>query len=141
MINGGKFIMNLRAVDYLTTILFACIPVILWFQDVIVVYVPPAYLIIATIAFAVLSQLASEQRVKDAVEEVQRWIIFDYLTTIALAVGPFILAYESLILQQIPPAYVPIAAVGLALFSQFITNKRIQKATFDEPVEEPVDYI
>ncbi len=118
-----------RNIDYLTTILLALIPVILYLKDTIILYVPPAYLILAVLIFAVLSQLAAEQRVKDAVEEVQRWKIFDWLSTILLAFGPILLAYESLIEQQLPPAIVPIAVGVFGLISQYITNKRVQAST------------
>lgn len=55
-----------QILDYLTTLLLASIPVILVAQPQILAAIPAQYTILATIGFAILSQLAANDRVKAA---------------------------------------------------------------------------
>lgn len=121
--------MDKKNFDYLTTLLLVAIPFILLFKDYIIVYTPPEYLILVTLFLAMLSQFAANQRVKDAIETAKHWKIVDYLTTILFAFGPLILAYQALILKQVPVEYVPIATILFGLLSQFVTNKRVHAST------------
>lgn len=125
--------LNKRSWDIITTVLLALIPLILYFQEVIGLYVPAAYIVVVNLVLAALSQYAANRRVKDAVETVKRWEIFDYLTTILLLVAPLILALQSVILQHTPDIYLPVVSLILAGLSQFVTDKRVKKS---EPVDE-----
>ena len=131
--------MNSKFFDYITTGLLFLIPVILFFQDLIIQYTPSAALLIVTIILAFLSQYAANQRVKDAVEAVIHWKVMDYLTTILFAFGPVLLAYQTPVMQQIPPVYIPLTALLFGALSQFITNVRVRAASQADSTSIPVN--
>ena len=55
--------------DYITTVALAAVPVILTYQAEIGKFVPMEYALIFTLAMGVLSQLATESRVKEAYKD------------------------------------------------------------------------
>jgi len=59
-----------QIIDWLTTLGLAAIPIIITYQAQIMGIVPPAYTILAVIAFGALSQAASGARVRAAKERV-----------------------------------------------------------------------
>lgn len=60
---------NKTLADYVTTIMLAAIPIIVACQDQIGVYIPTEYTLIFTVVMAILSQLASNSRVTQAVSD------------------------------------------------------------------------
>jgi hypothetical protein len=59
--------------------------------------------------------------------------IFDYATTIILALIPVVLLYQDQILAQVPAAYKLIAIILLAGLSQYAANRR------NAPVEPVIE--
>jgi membrane glycosyltransferase len=90
--------------DNATTLLLACVPLALLLISYFYAYIPPEYIALVTIFLAFLSQYTSNQRVKDSVEIVKKWIRWDYITTILLAVWPLIVTFQPQILVYVPPA-------------------------------------
>lgn len=122
---------NTNLLDGLTTVLLAAPAVILIFKGSIEAYAPPEYLAIIMLFLAVVSQLAAGERSRFAVDKIKKWKYFDYLTTIFLAIYPFLIGYQDQLLNQLPPSWKIVGLVFFAGLSQYAANKRVQKA---EPV-------
>lgn len=60
--------------DYITTLALASVPVIITYQAEIGKHVPIEYALVFTIAMGILSQLATESRVKVAYEDTSKTI-------------------------------------------------------------------
>ena len=60
--------------------------------------------------------------------------IKDYITTLALAAVPVIIAYQSQIGQHVPVEYALVFTIGMGILSQVVTNKRVQTAYTDTSV-------
>lgn len=136
--------MDKRQLDILTTVALMLFGLVLYFWTAIQEILPPEYLVAGTLAIGVISQLTSEQRVREATETVKRWIYFDRLTTILLVAWPIVLLFQDNILGAIPVAYVGAGSFILATVSQWVAEKRAEKADtptpiMDDtiPVEEP----
>jgi len=110
--------------DVGTTVLLALVPLSLIIISYLVVYIPPEYIIIATILTGILSQYAANQRVKDSVETVQKWIRFDYLTTILLMAWPIIVVLQPQLMLYIPSQLIVPVTILFTILSQFVTEKR-----------------
>ena len=117
-----------KLLDGLTTILLAIPSIILIFGGPIQEYAPPEYLAVFMLLIAVISQLAANERSKLAVDTIKKWKYFDYLTTLFLAVYPFIVGYQDQLLAQLPPGWQVLGLVFFAGLSQWAANKRIQTA-------------
>lgn len=110
--------------DVGTTVLLALVPLSLIIISYLVVYIPPEYIIIATILTGILSQYAANQRVKDSVETVKKWIRFDYLTTILLMAWPIIVVLQPQLMLYIPSQLIVPVTILFTILSQFVTEKR-----------------
>lgn len=110
--------------DVGTTVLLALVPLSLIVISYLVVYIPPEYIIIATILTGILSQYAANQRVKDSVESVKKWIRFDYLTTILLMAWPVIVVLQPQLMLYIPSQLIVPVTILFTILSQFVTEKR-----------------
>ena len=118
-----------RVWDILTTLIFAFVPLTLIVISYLVVYIPPEYIALVALVTALLSQYTSNQRVKDSVETVKKWIRFDYLTTILVAVWPIIIAYQPQLMVQVPPVLIIPVTIIFAILSQFVADKRESNST------------
>lgn len=110
--------------DILTTVILASVPLALLLISYFIAYIPPEYIALVTLVLAILSQQASNQRVKDSVEIVKKWIRWDYITTILLVVWPIIAAYQSQLMVQIPPALIIPVTIIFTIISQYVADKR-----------------
>lgn len=115
--------------DVGTTILLALVPLTLILISYLVTYIPPEYIILATVLTGILSQYASNRRVKDSVETVKKWIRFDYLTTILLMAWPVIVVLQPQLMVYIPPQLIVPVTIGFTILSQFVTEKRAASET------------
>lgn len=107
-----------------TTLLLACVPLTLLLISYFYAYIPPAYIALVTIILAILSQYTSNQRVKDSVETVKKWIRWDYITTILLVVWPILVSVQPQLLVYVPPAFLGIVTALFAIISQYVADKR-----------------
>lgn len=122
--------MNFKeAYDILTTVVLALVPLSLLMVSFFIVYIPPEYIALVTLAIAIISQQASNQRVKDSVEIVKKWIRWDYITTILLAVWPIVVAYQPQIMVYVPTSLIIIVAGLFAFVSQWVADKREETST------------
>nr|WP_319372472.1 hypothetical protein [uncultured Methanobacterium sp.] len=115
--------------DVGTTILLALVPLTLILISYLVTYIPPEYIIIVTVLTGILSQYASNRRVKDSVETVKKWIRFDYLTTILLMAWPVIVVLQPQLMVYIPTQLIVPVTIGFTILSQFVTEKRAASET------------
>ncbi|KYC53889.1 MAG: hypothetical protein AMQ22_00089 [Candidatus Methanofastidiosum methylothiophilum] len=123
--------MNLKFFDWITTILLALIPVILFFQVVILGYVndySPELLIAVQLFLAILSKYASDKRVTEAVETIKRLGYVTWILNVVYAVAPIVILYQAVIMGAIPAVYVPIAVLVFAVLYQITTEQRVQIA-------------
>lgn len=111
-------------VDIGTTLLLACVPLALLLISYFYAHIPTEYIALVTLVLAILSQYASNQRVKDSVEIVKKWIRWDYITTILLALWPIVVSFQPQLLVYVPPALIGFVTALFALISQFVANKR-----------------
>lgn len=119
-----------RQIDILTTLVLGAIPPIVWILALLQgLYIPPEYAVAMTIILAALSQYTSNQRVKEATETLKKWIYFDYLTTILLTIWPWILYLQPQIMGRIPIAYAGAGSFIFMVLSQYVAEKRAEKAT------------
>ncbi|MBF4474549.1 hypothetical protein [Methanobacterium formicicum] len=110
--------------DIVTTLLLACVPTVLVLIYFFIAYIPPAYIFLVTAILTILSQHASNQRVKDSVEIVKKWIRWDYITTILLAVWPIVVLYQPELMSYVP-AFLVVFVTGIfTITSQWVANKR-----------------
>ncbi len=110
--------------DVVTTLLLACVPTVLVLIYFFIAYIPPAYIFLVTAILTILSQHASNQRVKDSVEIVKKWIRWDYITTILLAVWPIVVLYRPQLMSYVP-AFLVVFVTGIfTITSQWVANKR-----------------
>lgn len=122
--------MNINeAYDILTTLVLALVPLSLLLVSFFIAYIPPEYIALVTLAIAIISQQASNQRVKDSVETVKKWIRWDYITTILLAVWPIVVAYQPQIMVYVPASLIIIMSGLFAFVSQWVANKREETST------------
>lgn len=110
--------------DIGTTILLACVPLVLILISYFYAYIPAEYIVGVTIVLALLSQYTSNQRVKDSVETVKKWIRWDYITTILLIVWPILVSVQPQLLVYVPPALLGIVTALFAIISQYVADKR-----------------
>lgn len=61
---------------------------------------------------------------------------WDYITTIAGYIVPLVIANQVAIMAQVPQEYSWIAAIIFGVISQYATNKRVEEAREELPVEE-----
>lgn len=115
--------------DVGTTILLAFVPLTLILISYLVTYIPPEYIILVTVLTGILSQYASNRRVKDSVETVKKWIRFDYLTTILLMAWPVIVVLQPQLMVYIPAQLIVPVTIGFTILSQFVTEKRAASET------------
>lgn len=121
--------MDKRTIDIITTLALGVIPLIVWLLAMIQgINIPVIYVGIVSILLAVLSQYTSNQRVRDATETVKKWVRLDYLTTILLTIWPWILYLQPQIMGQIPAAYAGIGSFIFMVLSQYVAEKRSEKA-------------
>ena len=113
-----------KAFDILTTVVLALVPLSLLLVSFFIVYIPPEYIALVTLGIAIISQQASNQRVKDSVETVKKWIRWDYITTILLAVWPIIVVYQPQIMVYVPTGLIIIVSGLFAFVSQWVADKR-----------------
>ena len=126
--------MELRTKDILTTLALAVFGLIAYYLAEITGALPPEYAVAFVLAFGVISQLTSEQRVREATETVKRWIYFDRITTLLLVAWPIVLLFQDNILGAIPVAYVGAGSFILATVSQWVAEKRAEKADTPTPI-------
>jgi len=110
--------------DIGTTLLLACVPLAMILISYFYAYIPAEYIVFVTLALAILSQLASNKRTKDSVETVKKWMRWDYITTILLAVWPIVLTVQPQLLIYVPPAFLGIVTAIFTIISQYVANKR-----------------
>lgn len=123
--------MNLKLLDWITTILLALIPVILFFQVVILGYVndySPELLIAVQLFLAILSKYASDRRVTEAVDTIKRLGYVTWFLNVVYAVAPIVILYQAVIMGSVPAVYVPVAVVIFAILYQITTEQRVQVA-------------
>lgn len=116
--------MDIVLKDRLTTVGYALIPLLLLVISYTLVYIPPEYIVVVTIIVGALSQYATNQRVKDSVEIVKKWVRFDYLTTILVGIWPVIGALQPQILSNTPALLLIPVTILFAILSQFVAEKR-----------------
>lgn len=117
----------------LVTLALLGVPLIVIFAPAILASTPAVYVIIVSLILGVIIQYASDQRVKDAVEEFKHWKIFDYLTTFLFVFGPLIIAYQTTIMGYVPSWAAGFATIAFGALSLYISERRAQAAT-DAPV-------
>jgi hypothetical protein len=83
---------------------------------------------------AFISQYASNQKLKIVLRLFKKWIRFDYLTTLLLAVWPIILAYQSQIIAFSPPALTVVVTGLFGFVSQWVAEKRNENADSEDSV-------
>lgn len=110
--------------DIGTTLLLACVPLALLLISYFYAYIPPAYIVLVTLVLAILSQLASNKRTKDSVELVKKWIRWDYITTILLAVWPIVVALQPQLMIYVSPTMIGFITALFAIVSQYVAGKR-----------------
>ena len=110
--------------DIVTTLIFGLVPLTLLVISYTLIYIPPEYIVLVTMITGIISQYASNQRVKDSVETVKKWIRFDYLTTILLAIWPILVAYQPQIMLQIPGQLIIPVTIIFTIISQWVAEKR-----------------
>lgn len=115
--------------DVGTTILLALVPLTLILISYLVTYIPPEYIILVTVLTGILSQYASNRRVKNSVETVKKWIRFDYLTTILLMAWPVIVVLQPQLMVYIPAQLIVPVTICFTILSQFVTEKRAASET------------
>ncbi|KAF5046212.1 hypothetical protein DSECCO2_473120 [anaerobic digester metagenome] len=118
--------------DIGTTLLLACVPLVLLLISFFYAYIPAEYIVAVTIALAILSQLASNKRTKDSVETVKKWIRWDYITTVLLMVWPIIVALEPQLMIYVSPTMIGFVTALFALISQYVADKREENSTISE---------
>lgn len=117
--------MNLKEFEDIgTTLLLACVPLAMILISYFYAYIPAEYIVFVTLVLAILSQLASNKRTKDSVETVKKWMRWDYITTILLAVWPIVLTVQPQLLIYVPPAFLGIVTAIFTIISQYVANKR-----------------
>jgi membrane glycosyltransferase len=119
-------------VDIGTTLLLASVPLTLLLISYFYAYIPPEYIALVTIVLAILSQYTSNQRVKDSVETVKKWIRWDYITTILLVVWPIIASIQPQLLVNVPPALLGLVTALFAITSQWVADKREENSEIEE---------
>ena len=120
--------MELRTKDILTTLALAVFGLIAYYLAEITGALPPEYAVAFVLAFGVISQLTSEQRVREATETLKKWIYFDRITTLLLVAWPIVLIFQDQIMASIPLTYVGIGTFIFATISQYVAEKREEKA-------------
>lgn len=121
--------MDKRTIDILTTLSLGGIPLIVWLLALLQgINIPIIYVGIISIILATLSQYTSNIRVREATETVKKWARLDYLTTILLTIWPWILYFQPQIMGQIPVAYAGIGSFIFMVLSQYVAEKRAEKA-------------
>ena len=118
-------------VDIGTTLLLASMPLALLLISFFYAYIPPEYIAMVTIILAILSQYTSNQRVKDSVETVKKWIRWDYITTILLVVWPIIASIQPQLLVNVPPALLGLVTALFAITSQWVADKREENSELE----------
>jgi len=118
-----------KIITIIFTVLLAMVPLILIFTPAILAVTPVSDLLIVTLILGVLFQYASNDRVKNAVEEFTHWKIFDYITTALFIFGPTLIAYQTLILSHMSPAISLFATIAFGALSQYISMRRATAAT------------
>ncbi len=117
-----------RQIDILTTIGLVLFGIITYFLSAITGALPPEYAAALIIVVGIISQLTSEQRVREATETLKKWIYFDRITTILLVAWPIVLLFQDQIMTNIPLSYVGIGSFIFAVVSQWVAEKRAENA-------------
>ena len=117
-----------RQLDILTTSALALFGIIAYFLADITGILPPTIATALVLVVGVISQLTSEQRVREATETLKKWIYFDRITTILLVAWPIVLLFQDQIMASIPLSYVGIGSFIFAVVSQWVAEKRAENA-------------
>ncbi len=117
-----------RQLDILTTSALALFGIIAYFLADITGILPPTIATALVLVVGVISQLTSEQRVREATETLKKWIYFDRITTILLVAWPIVLLFQDQIMTSIPLSYVGIGSFIFAVVSQWVAEKRAENA-------------
>jgi len=121
-------LLDKRQLDILTTSALALFGIIAYFLADITGILPPTIATALVLVVGVISQLTSEQRVREATETLKKWIYFDRITTILLVAWPIVLLFQDQIMASIPLSYVGIGSFIFAVVSQWVAEKRAENA-------------